>query len=421
MKKTTIYIISIFLLVMACGKNDDSIPPEKVLQNEPPLPFDLINVSDESMNIELTPNLEWESAENPKGRKVTYDLYLGKETNSAAVYKSDISATSYQIIERLNLLRDYYWKVVATDEDGLTSQSAVHKFTTRNLNIPEEPLVDDGGFAPRYRHSTTVFDNKLWVTGGSSGDGGNLRNDVWYTENGIEWTEATAEAQFPKRNIHSAVAFDNKLWVIGGYDGDFTNDVWFSADGINWSEAVAEAPFSPRYSHTATVFDNKIWVIGGSSESGLNNDVWYSENGTDWVQATANAAFAERSNHGSVVFEDKLWIVGGSLGGFSFTNDVWHSEDGVNWTEVIATSSLPSMRGKNLLVFDDTLWVLGGFFPGYAGQAWYSADGKEWLQAYEQEPLLDRSSFSASVFKGKIWLVAGQDKTVYQNDVWVLD
>lgn len=415
-----------FLLVficiswLGCNKNDDSVTSEIALKNEPPVSFSLMEVPDGAPDVDVAPILKWESAKNPKGSEITYDLYLGKEINPQIIYKSDISDTSYQITERLNLLTDYYWKVVATDTDGMTSQSSVQRFRTRNLNIPEEPLVDNTFFAPRSRHSTTVFDNKLWVTAGSSSAAENLRNDVWYSEDGIEWTEATAEAQFPKRNIHSAVAFDNKLWIIGGYDGDYANDVWFSADGINWSEAVEEAPFSPRFSHTLSVFDNKIWVIGGASEAGLNNDVWYSENGTDWVQATANASFPKMASHGTVVFEDKLLLFGGVLQGFiDYTNDVWQSEDGINWTKVTANSPLPSINGRRLLVFNDRLWLLGD--ARTRSQAWYSDDGKEWVQAYVQEALFKRNDYTANVFKGKIWLIAGQDNAVNQNDIWALD
>lgn len=420
MKSIFFLIVFIGITVVSCKKNDDNIVQQITLQNEPPLSFGLIDAVDNAADIDVLPILSWESAKNPKGSEITYDLYLGKETNPQAKYKTDISDTSYQITERLNLLTEYYWKVVATDTDGMTSQSGVHKFTTRNLNIPTAPFVGDAGFTPRHRHSVTVFDNKLWVTAGSSSAAENLRNDVWYSEDGIEWTEATAEGEFPKRNIHAAIAFDDKLWIIGGYDGDYANDVWFTNDGINWSEAVAEAPFSPRFSHTTTVFDNKIWVIGGSSESGSNNDVWFSENGTDWVQANANASFPEMASHGTVVFEDKLLLFGGVLEGLTnYANDVWQSQDGVSWTRITADLPLPTINGKRLLVFDDRLWLLGD--ARTRSQAWYSDDGKEWMQAYAQEPLFKRNDYSATVFKGKIWLIAGQDNAINKNDIWVLD
>ncbi|MDZ7718756.1 MAG: hypothetical protein U5K72_08075 [Balneolaceae bacterium] len=68
------------------------------------------------------------------------------------------------------------------------------------------------------------------------------------------------------------------------------NDVWYSTDGVQWTQATDDAGFEPRVGHKSVVFDNKIWVIGGlqrtDGEDIHFNDVWYSENGIDWTMAT---------------------------------------------------------------------------------------------------------------------------------------
>jgi len=66
------------------------------------------------------------------------------------------------------------------------------------------------------------------------------------------------------------------MWVIGGYDGSLKNDVWYSIDGISWTQATASAAFSTRYSHSSLVYQSKMWVIGGYDGGGHENDVWYS-------------------------------------------------------------------------------------------------------------------------------------------------
>ena len=77
--------------------------------------------------------------------------------------------------------------------------------------------------------------------------------------------------------------FDNKIWVLGGVivfgtNSTRYNDVWFSENGTNWTEATAgSAGWSIRQDHTSIVFDNKIWVLGGSlNTSTYYNDVWSS-------------------------------------------------------------------------------------------------------------------------------------------------
>lgn len=225
--KTFYFGILVLALFLGCQKNDDSISPEIELQNEPPLSFNLLDVADNSTNVDVLPTLSWESAKNPAGSEVTYDLHLGKEQNPTNLYRSGITETTFNIDERLNLLADYYWKVVARDTDGMTSQSGVRKFTTRNLKIPAEPFVDNAGFAPRHRHSATVFDNKLWVSNVSSIAAENLRNDVWYRSNGEDWFEAKPSQVFPKRAQRSSVFFKSKLWVINGSE---VADVWSFED-----------------------------------------------------------------------------------------------------------------------------------------------------------------------------------------------
>ena len=63
---------------------------------------------------------------------------------------------------------------------------------------------------------------------------------------------------------------------MGGNTG--TNDVWYSTDGIDWTEATANAYWADRIRYTSVVFDNRMWAIGGDDFSGgAVNDVWYAD------------------------------------------------------------------------------------------------------------------------------------------------
>ena len=66
------------------------------------------------------------------------------------------------------------------------------------------------------------------------------------------------------------------MWVLGGYHGSLRNDVWYSSDGVSWTQATANAPWVARGEHRSIVFNNKIWVLGGSDGSRGKNDVWRS-------------------------------------------------------------------------------------------------------------------------------------------------
>ena len=184
-------------------------------------------------------------------------------------------------------------------------------------------------WSARKIHTSVVFDDgsgeKMWVMGGL---GSSNTNDVWSSSDGITWTQATASANWSVRIFHSSVVFDNKIWVIGGTDnGSHNGDVWYSSDGISWTQATANAPWVTRYAHSSLVYNNKIWVIGGY-QGGYKNDVWSSTDGTTWTQATAGAPWAGRLHHTSLVFNNKIWVIGGGISsGGVYDNDVWHTSN----------------------------------------------------------------------------------------------
>ena len=196
-----------------------------------------------------------------------------------------------------------------------------------------------GGFDGRHRHTTVVFDEKMWIIGGNNpivgsrtNEGAHL-NDVWNSTNGVTWNKVRANSAaggFHGRFRHTSVVFDEKMWVIGGNGLLFYNDVWSSTDGKDWTLETDNAGFSDRQSHQSVVFDNKMWVIAGdiniSGNVSNKDDVWSSTNGINWVESTATVRFSARKQHTSVVFNDgkseKIWVIGGSDDD-GITNDVW--------------------------------------------------------------------------------------------------
>jgi hypothetical protein len=114
----------------------------------------------------------------------------------------------------------------------------------------------------------------MWVVGGA-GIGMATNRDVWYSTDGITWTQATASAAFSARYYHSSAVFNGKMWVIGGQDGTGTrNDIWYSTDGSAWTQLSSFTGFSPRYGQSSLVFNNELWSIGGTGDTDYK-DVWY--------------------------------------------------------------------------------------------------------------------------------------------------
>ena len=223
--------------------------------------------------------------------------------------------------------------------------------------VPQAPW--SAGYAP-----AVVFKDQLWLFQCSAGI--DTWDAIWLSSDGISWSQVASKAPWQGnswRNAYAVSVFQNKLWVMGG-SGDYLyqNDVWSSSDGINWTCAVLHAPWLPRYGLASAVYDNKLWVMGGTGSSGEFGDVWYTENGTTWINASQRA-WHERIGHFAAGYDGALWVFGGgyvSGSGVSShsvsLDEVQSSTDGTDWVR----SPLPP--GSGIIpcgVLDGKLWFVG--------------------------------------------------------------
>lgn len=191
-------------------------------------------------------------------------------------------------------------------------------------------VTANAAWSARSAASAVVFDGKMWVLGGMDAPYGRAHNhDVWFSTDGKNWEQATDYAPWSPRAMHSSVVFDGRMWVIGGgvYDESYYkntavdhDDVWYSTDGKNWTEATGRAGWPARRFHRSVVYDGKMWVIGGHHR-GNRNDVWSSSDGENWSKMTSGAAWSVRHEPACLVFRDKLWLLGGF--GQVLYNDIW--------------------------------------------------------------------------------------------------
>jgi len=226
-------------------------------------------------------------------------------------------------------------------------------------------LLDFAPFGPRDSHSGAVFNGKMWIIGGMNYLG-EVNNDIWNSSDGITWNKVIpSSGPFVKRYTQKSFVFNNKLWVIGGSDayGNILNDVHNSEDGVTWNTVTTNAQFRPRVSFGCVVYNNYIWIIGGSSSVGMLNDVWYSSDGLNWIQATPSANFTPMSDFATAVYNNKIYLIGGAVintNGYSIsTSKVYTSNDGINW-DLISSTGYGSIAGATAEVLNNKLWLLCG-------------------------------------------------------------
>lgn len=277
----------------------------------------------------------------------------------------------------------------------------------------------------RFSHTTASFNGRLWVLGGRdewSQAYTNRFNDVWSSDNGIHWVQATGSAGWSPRHSHSTVVFSGKLWVLGGDDGGDQNDIWSSIDGVNWTLEVPSAPWEPRHGHSSAVFDNRLWVMGGNgSIYGTRNDVWSSPDGVNWTLHTTSAAWPVRKWHRTEILNNRLWLMGG-YGGV-YHDDIWSSADGVNWTQELGVAPWGNRSHYAAATFNNKLWIFGGYM-GYpvaqpVNDVWSSPDGVNWVQEAAAASWAGRSSHQAQVHDNRLWILGGHlENKALRNESW---
>lgn len=294
-------------------------------------------------------------------------------------------------------------------------------------------------WGPRDSQGGIVFDGKMWIFGGLRGfpEAENNYgvaphfNDIWSSEDGVNWTLEKEHAAWSPRRSMSVEYFKGKLWMFGGWSTTtgYRTGVWVSDDAINWKQVLKDAPWGGREGQTSAVFQGKLWMFGGLSfgarlgDQNLKNDVWNSEDGIHWNLVTENAGWAPRYDQGATVFQDELWVAGGVSHGEAM-NDVWSSSDGINWVLENGNAPWEKRHGVPLVNYKNRLWIVSGWGSVNdkgTQDAWYSENGKDWQKAGDLE-WSGREDHEVMVFQDKLWVMAGMGPFwVWNNDVWYSD
>jgi len=232
-----------------------------------------------------------------------------------------------------------------------------------------ELVTDTAPWGTRRSVMIKEFQGGLWLTGGWLHDNetqqGSEQNDIWKSSDGAHWEQIVPEAPWAPREGHTVEVFQNKLWIIGGTDFNkrtVFNDIWYSEDGITWNEATSAAPWSARYDHATAVFQDKVWLTGGVAfGEHATNDIWVSEDGEEWELVTKEVVWPVRHGHTALVFKEYMWLISGwdTLTGEGL-RDTWYSADGIVWETLPEETPWLGREDHATTVFKDALWLIGG-------------------------------------------------------------
>ncbi|WP_437192663.1 Kelch repeat-containing protein [Planctomicrobium sp. SH527] len=229
------------------------------------------------------------------------------------------------------VFKDRMWLMGGWYNGRLPGHAASNEVWSSTDGKDWKQATKHAGWTPRLASAIVEFKGKMWILGGTEnyyfGDSSSLKNDVWSSEDGTTWKQETANAGWAPRAYHQAAVLNGRIYVFGG--GNYVpgyqafNDVWSSDDGVNWRQETAKAPWHERLWFSSVVYRDHIWMIGGWSNNPSKNwnDVWYSRDGREWKQLKTEHVWKERHEHSAFVFQDQIWIAGGHAQPLS--NEVW--------------------------------------------------------------------------------------------------
>lgn len=222
------------------------------------------------------------------------------------------------------------WHLGGWYKGRLPGHSASNQVWASTNGVEWGEVSPSAPWSARLAGVSVVFKDRLWVLGGTEnyyfGDETSLKNDVWSSADGKAWRLETGKAPWSPRAYHQAVVMNGRIYLFGGgnYVPEYQakNDVWSSDNGVEWTLETDSAPWSPRLWFAAEVYRGRIWVLGGWAKDSDNfGDVWHSADGRHWEKLETPNCWKARHEHSAFVLHDRLWVAGGHARPLS--SEVW--------------------------------------------------------------------------------------------------
>ncbi|KAJ9293857.1 hypothetical protein DTO271G3_7484 [Paecilomyces variotii] len=167
-----------------------------------------------------------------------------------------------------------------------------------NLNTLRWDLVDNYGDIPGVRmgHTASLYQgHKLIVFGGENEHREYLSDIVILDIKTSTWAQPDVRGPVPRgRARHAAVIYEDKLFIIGGVTGEnnhILDDLcYLDLKTWTWSRTWS---FTARFDHTAWVWGGRLWIFGGlGPDMERTTDIW-------WLDLKGSPSLGISSSQGS--------------------------------------------------------------------------------------------------------------------------
>jgi hypothetical protein len=201
--------------------------------NLPPNTPSIPKPNNQSIKIGINADLSWTGGDPNDNDTVTYDIYFGTN-NTPTLKESNHTSISYEP-GILNYSTKYYWKIVAKDKHGLTSDGPIWSFTTGAQSSGGSSSGGGGSQTPMPIANASASDNRGLVNitvrfdaSYSYHENGEITNYTWDFNDGNYGYGKITNHIYIKDGIYRV-----KLTVTDDYDLSDTDTLNVTISQIN--------------------------------------------------------------------------------------------------------------------------------------------------------------------------------------------
>jgi hypothetical protein len=215
-------------------ENVTVIEGENFPPNEPSNP----NPIKGQLNVQIDADISWTGGDPNPGDVVYYDVYFGTDSSpdSGELVSEDQTETTYDL-EELEYDTKYYWQIIATDDEGETTEGPIWYFTT--IEEPNFPPNEPSNPEPEDNAENIAIDTVLTWTGGDPNEEDTVTYDVYFGT--IEDPGLVSEDQTATSYNPGILGYETHCyWKI------ITEDEYGeTTEGPIWSFTTIDKPNSP--------------------------------------------------------------------------------------------------------------------------------------------------------------------------------
>jgi hypothetical protein len=264
----------------------------------------------------------------------------------------------------------------ASTTTGTTNSAAVRKLTIGADGFLSSSAATTSFTTSRNSHTTVAHNGYLYVIGGWNGSS-TYYNTYTYapidpvTGDVSGWSSATT-FDTTARKGHASFVYNNRLYIVGGSSGTALGTVLsanINGNGSLGSFTSGGTSFTAREGLGAFQYNGYLYVVGGNNGGTYYNDIQYASiNPTTGALGTFNSGGNTfnnaRTQHSTFINNGFMYVLGG-WNGTTYFADIQYATLNAGGTVGTFSASVTNLtaakRGHTSVVNNGIVYTLGGY------------------------------------------------------------